>query len=402
MTNLKNKKFNILFISSDDNYFVENTPSFYRMYKNLHHFYKHQDYNVIVLQPSRGKKHEDKTLKENIISYYFKEIIFLRNRFIHFTDFNPFFIVKIIKILKKYKIDLIHVDYLYGITVIRLLTNIPISYNAYNVEGFFWKQIVKTYHKIPIFLRTIYAKYIFFLEKQAIKIVTNINAISFNDKKYFLKNYDISDNKIFVNRMGLNEEVYNNPILQNRAKEKLNIKENQFVVIFHGSYFNNVPNREAIQIIKDKIVSKVNDEDIIFLIAGHMPFFKNKKNLRFLGFVHNLPRFLYSADVAIIPLFKGSGIKTKVVDYLSSRIPVILTKQAAKGLNLKNGVHGYIVSDENPIDEMVEKIIELKNDILKLREFKNNILHLLEEEYDWDKILIALEERYRNIIIRYI
>jgi len=394
--------FNILFISSDDNYFVENTPSFYRMYKNLHHFYKHQDYNVIVLQPRRGKNHEDKTLKENIISYYFKEISFLRFRLIHFTDFNPFFITKIIKIIKKHKIDLIHVDYPYGINIIRMLTKTPISYNAYNVEAFFWKQIVKLYHKMPIFLRSLYAKYIYVMEKFAIKSATNINAISFYDQKLFIKTYKIHNNKIFENRMGLNEEIFSNPQSQKNARLKLNVKKNQFVVIFHGSYYNNLPNREAINIIKEKIVPQVNDEEILFLIAGNMPFFKSKKNLRFLGFVHNLPSFLYSADVAIIPIFKGSGIKIKIVDYLSSRIPVILTKQAAKGLHLKSGVHGYIVSDENPIDEMVDKILELKNDSLKVKEIKNNILYLLENEYDWDKILIALEERYRNIINRYI
>ena len=50
-----------------------------------------------------------------------------------------------------------------------------------------------------------------------------------------------------------------------------------------------------------------------------MPKFKNKKNLRFLGFIRDLRHFLFSSDIAIIPIFKGSGIKVKVIDYLSSK-----------------------------------------------------------------------------------
>ncbi len=370
------------------------------MYKNLIFFHNHEDYNVIVLQPRSGRNQEEKALKKSIRCYYFKEIIFFKNRLIHFTDFNPFFVVKIFKILKMHAIKLIHVDYPYGINLLRFLTKIPISYNAYNVEAFLWKQIVKVYYKIPFFLRTLYAKYIHILEKQTIKIACNINAINNNDQKLFIRIYGIHNNKISVNKMGLNEEILRNSITQKTAREKFNINEDKFVVIFHGSYFNNLPNREAIHIIKEKIVPQIKDKEILFLIAGNMPAYENKKNLRFLGFVHNLTYFLYSADVAIIPIFRGSGIKIKAIDYLSSKIPVILTKQAAKGLFLKNGVHGYIVSDKNPIKEMVEKILKLKANSKKIKEIKNNIQKLLIKEYNWDDILMALERRYRDIIIK--
>ena len=392
--------FNILFISSDNNYFIRNTPSFYRMYKNLTFFHEQRNYNVIVLQPTRGRNHEEIALRKNIKCYYFKEIRIFRNTFIHFTDVNPFFIVQIIKILKIHKIHLIHVDFPYGINIIRKLTNIPISYNAHNIEAYFWKHIVKLYHKMPIFLRSLYAKYIYLVEKFAVKSASIINAISFYDQKLFNKTYKIYGNKIFVNRIGLNEEIFNNPISQKNARLKLNIRKNQFVVIFHGSYYNNLPNREAIKIIKEKIAPQVNDEEILFLIAGNTPFFKNNKNLRFLGFVHELRNFLYAADIAIVPIFKGSGIKIKVLDYLSSKIPVILTKQAAKRFFLKNGIHGYIVSDENPIEEIIESILKLKKNSKQIIEFKNNIQKLLEKKFNWETILLALEKRYREIITR--
>ena len=396
----RTQKRNILFISSDDNYFVKDTPSFYRMYKNLSFFHKNNDYNVIVLQPKSWSVHEDEFLKGTIKCYYFQEIKLFRNRFIQFTDFNPFFIVKIIEILKNHHIDLIHVDYPYGINVLRLLTKIPISYNAYNVEALFWKQIVYYYKKMPFFLRSLYSKFIYFLEKRAVKIAIITNAISSDDKKLFERIYHQYSKKIFVNGMGLNEEVYNNPIHKNMAREIFKIDNEKFVVAFHGNYYKNMPNREAIQTIRKKIAPQVKDKDVLFLIAGKMPFLKKKKNLRFLGFVNKLTEFLNAADVAVVPIFRGSGVKVKVIDYLSSKIPVILTSQAAKGLFLKNDVHGYVVSDENPIEEIIDSILKLKKDSRKIIEFKNNIQKLLEKKYNWKSILLALEKRYREIIIR--
>ena len=74
---------------------------------------------------------EEKTLKRNIKCYYYKELRFFNNRFSHFLDFNPFFIVKFIKILKKHKIDLIHIESPFGINVINYLTKIPTSYSSH-------------------------------------------------------------------------------------------------------------------------------------------------------------------------------------------------------------------------------------------------------------------------------
>lgn len=179
-------KHTILFISSDDNYFVKDHPSHLRMYSNLIFFYKHKDFRVIVLQNDRNRHKEDKSLKKNITCYYYKELRIFNNSFVHFLDFNPFYISRVIKILKKHRIDLIHVEFPYGIIILRFLTKTPISYNTHNVETIYWKYIAKNYYKIPRFLRAFYAKFIYLLEKGAIKFATNINACSLEDKKEFI------------------------------------------------------------------------------------------------------------------------------------------------------------------------------------------------------------------------
>ncbi len=394
----ENKKYNLLFISSDSNYFIDTTASFYRMYQNLIHFHDSDAFNVFVLQPDDNRHLEKESLKKGIKIFYYKQLKIINNKFIHFIDFNPFFIIKVFKIINSYQINLIHVDYVYGINILKILTKVPICYNAYNVEAYYYQQTGKYYYKIPFFLRNLYAKYIYFLEKKTIDFVSTINAISDDDKKIFLRMYNFPKDKLFVNKMGYKKEIFEYPINQKDAREKLNLKKDLFIIVFHGSYFINEANKEAIKIIYNKIAIQIKDEKVLFLLAGEKPPLKNKKNIKFIGFVKDLRYFLYAADIAITPIFRGSGIRIKMIDYLSAKLPIISTKQAVLGLTFKNKIHGYIVNDNKPIDDMVEKIIELKNNPEKIKRFKMNIKLLLEDKYNWDAILSKLEFRYREIL----
>lgn len=105
------------------------------------HFHKQKIFNVIALQSTARKKEEKKILKEEIQCYHFKPLKILRNNFMHFLDFNPFFFTKVIKLIKKFKIDLIHVEFPYGIKILTKITKIPIVYNARNVESIYHKLI---------------------------------------------------------------------------------------------------------------------------------------------------------------------------------------------------------------------------------------------------------------------
>ena len=67
------------------------------------------------------------------------------------------------------------------------------------------------------------------------------------------------------------------------------------------------------------------------------------------------------------------------------------------GLILKNDKHGYIVNPQIPIEDMIEKILYLKNNPEKIKEFKRNIINLMENEYNWDKISKRIEKRYNEI-----
>ncbi len=399
MMNKENKskeKYNILFIATDHNYFVNDNASFSRMYNNLLYFHNHKEFNVIVLQSSRDRAREERNLKNGIITYYFKELVVFNYNLFLFTDFNPFYLYKILKIIKKHKIDLFHIEYEYGLNILRLIRKTPISYNAYNVESIYMNQVGQYYKTIPRVFRSLFSKYIFFLEKYALKLVNNINAVSYIDKKKIIEMYNVPKEKIIVSTFGYRTEIFNNTRNQKEARERLKIKGDKFVVIFHTSYFSNDANKEATDIIRELIAPKVKDKDILLLLAGKMPSFQDRENLRFLGFVEDLNDFIYSADIAIAPILRGSGIKTKIIDYLSGGIPVITTKKGAEGILMQNGVHGFIITGK--IKNFIEKINFLKNHPKEIKEMKLNIRDLYYKYYNWDLILKKVAARYKFII----
>ena len=88
-------------------------------------------------------------------------------------------------------------------------------------------------------------------------------------------------------------------------------------------------------------------------------------------------------------MFSGSGTNLKMLDYMSSGIPVISTPTGARGLDIENGKHALICTE----DQMHEKIIELLNTELLRDKLRVNARDIVESKYSWDRIT-------RSIIIK--
>ena len=249
---------------------------------------------------------------------------------------------------------------------------------------------------MPKFIKIFWPIYIYYLEKNSVKKSKNVNVLSSIDKKNFIKLYNISPNKIIITKMGYIDEIYHNQLNQKEARDLLNIDKNKFIIIFHGTY-SGFADKEALDLIKNQIAPVIKNKNILFLIAGKdMPHFDNTSNIKFLGFVKDLKRFLYSADIALVPIFRGSGIRTKILDYLSAKIPIISTKKGCEGHYLKNGKHGFIVDYSK--ETIKSKIIYLMNNPDIISKYKNNIEKLLKEKYDWEENSRVLTKRYKKII----
>nr|HML26436.1 glycosyltransferase [Methanomethylovorans sp.] len=83
----------------------------------------------------------------------------------------------------------------------------------------------------------------------------------------------------------------------------------------------------------------------------------------------------------------------KMLDYMSAGIPTISTPTGARGLDIENGIHALICTE----DQMREKIIELMNTETLRNRLRLNARKLVESRYSWDKIAASIIAKLKEI-----
>jgi glycosyltransferase involved in cell wall biosynthesis len=61
-----------------------------------------------------------------------------------------------------------------------------------------------------------------------------------------------------------------------------------------------------------------------------------------LGFVRDLPGFLASTDVAVVPVWEGAGVKLKSVTFMGAGIPIVSTTVGLEGTGARDGDHALV------------------------------------------------------------
>src|SRR5439155_14104083 len=109
------------------------------------------------------------------------------------------------------------------------------------------------------------------------------------------------------------------------------------VVLFHGIY-SLYPNRRAVELIVNLLAPAFIESNpkVQFLLVGTgMPEF-TRANVKSLGFLPDLSLALKAADVAIVPLERGAGVKLKVLDYMGAGLPIVTTAIGIEGIDARN------------------------------------------------------------------
>ena len=136
------------------------------------------------------------------------------------------------------------------------------------------------------------------------------------------------------------------------------------------------PNRDSIKWLLEgfknkKFIKEINNFKIHIIgswrekdknyIFKKFPEFKN--HIVFEGFVKDLEKYLiYNTDICLLPIVSGSGIRTKLYDYMKSEKPVISTKLGVVGFEVVDNIHCIIRDDK---EEYIQSIIDLSKDFEK-------------------------------------
>ena len=215
-----------------------------------------------------------------------------------------------------------------------------------------------------------------------------IFACSNDDASQFVDLYGISRDKVVLVPNGVDVEGIQPASEEERrsARQQFDLPPDQPVLIFIGSGY--APNTEAAAFLVKEVAPRL--EGCTILIAGGVkdsyqasrgP--QSSANVIWLGTVEAARRLLLyqAADIALNPMFSGSGTNLKMLDYFAAGLPVVSTPAGARGLELK---------DDDCIacssDQFVSRIEVLIDNPATRHQLGENARKLAVEQYAWSLI----------------
>ena len=215
-------------------------------------------------------------------------------------------------------------------------------------------------------------KYVYLIESILIKRVENRIFQSFNKIILFSKDEIKKINKIF------RKKIYNVNISIKSVQKKFtySLKNNKILFIGNLGY---LPNILAVKdfINNSFFLIKKEIPDVKFLIIGDVSklnkfFFSFKKDVIFLGQQNNIKKFIKNSICGLANIKIATGVQGKVLTYMSYGLPVVCSKKVAS--NFKKNTINY-----NNNNDLVKKIVNLKNNKKLSRKFSNKSLKFLKE-----------------------
>lgn len=294
--------------------------------------------------------------------------------------------LKTLYVAKKENVDIIQSEFTaFAIpaAVTKLIMRIPTVLVEHNIEYF---RISETSKLSPLgrFLLK-------FIEKTACKFSDVVVAITDEDKNR-LVNMGVKSKKIFVIPHGVDLSEYKD--LDGEKIRRLYGLDG-IILIFHGVLIY-PPNLDAAKTIAEKILPKLKETGLnvkALVVGDYPPDDVKHPNLIFTGVVKDLPNYIDAADIAIVPIKAGGGMRMKILEYFAAKKPVISTPKGVEGIKISNGKE-ILLSDIEEFPEQVLKLVKSK----KLRkELIENAFSFV-QKYDWKCICKKYVEIYNNLL----
>lgn len=259
-----------------------------------------------------------------------------------------------------------------------------VVYDSQNVEG-----LLRTSLLDDGKFGTDIAKNVASIEYELCHISDLILACSSEDRKLFNKLYNIPFSKIAITPNGVftNRIQKTNDNLRQAARKKLDIENNPLVIFMASSY---PPNIEAAKFIIENLAPAL--PDVKFAICGGVGDTLNQSllanqetsNILLTGFLPEDKKLTYlaAANLAINPMFSGSGTNIKMFDYMAAGLPVVSTPTGARGILQGSETAIHICNQE----EFIGGIQHVLKDKEYAKSLGKSARDLVEKKYSWQKI----------------
>lgn len=381
---------------------------------------------IVIYESSSGFAPYTTTLCKSIEKY-----LKITDRLLYISDKkNMYQQTDFIKIEKKFVLDVFEVDnkkYKKG-TIRWLYNRVNISLKNLKIG----KKIIQSYNPDVLLLETVVPVFDQFLMKKIkknIKIITLVHDViipskSFAWSKKSLKSiYQNSDQLIVhseTNKRQLNElysiplskiKVIHHGILpefkvlkQEKCKAEIGVDNNNPTLLFYGSI------RESKGL--DILLKALNNIQCNLIIAGAMPYGETFAPYEKIIKENHLSCYKYiertsdefrdilfqASDIVVLPykfFYSQSGVFSQAIQYHK---PIIATDVSS----FKEFIERYHIGkvcQQNSIDDLHEKIVEMISDTKKLKIYENNAINAVKDN-TWEKSAEAFYQIFNSLTKR--
>ena len=257
----------------------------------------------------------------------------------------------------------------------------PLVLIDHNAETVLSRRFLREARQMTKFILFLRFAYTFLLERISCMMASLVVVSSENDRALLGRGLRVPVEKTRVIPPSIDTSIIkNDQTLGLRLRDKLGISEEALVVCFLGD-LTTVPNYMAAEYIAKEMAPRVLGRlaEAYFLIIGRhdsrLSLLEDNRVI-FTGEVSDLRPFLSAADICIVPLTLGSGVKLKLLTYLSFGKPIVSTPMGIEGINAKKGV---IVCELQSFETEILKLASDRELRLKLGSIGRR---LAEEVYD--------------------
>jgi len=290
--------------------------------------------------------------------------------------FSLKFNIKLSRIVKEYKIDILHIQGGPGGVFLFRKPEVPVVYTVHH-----------SYLKKSQQLKSILSKILFYLERRGYKLSSKLIVPATSLKDYLVENYQISRKKIVYIPEGINPSIFYN--LHKNGKES-----NSLLYVGRLS-----PIKGILSLIDSISICKRNFPDIkLYIIGkGEMKREIEKKivtggledSIKLLGGLSQdkINDWYNKVRVTVLPsFFEGFGLTA--LESAAAGTPVIITKDSGVSEIIKKEKYGEVVQSNNP------KI--LAKTIVSVLTNQQRNLRRISPKYYWKEIAKKTIEVYNG------
>ena len=211
------------------------------------------------------------------------------------------------------------------------------------------------------------------------------------------------DKEFIAKELGTNEKI---SVVANGVDtawfEEKDTKLSDHPIILSVGTFKWLPNQEAVDFLVQKVWPKIKKKikNAELLIVGNAPtekvinYGRRDKQINVAGRVEDIRDAFKKSHVLLAPVFSGKGTRYKILEAMACGTPVVASKIAIEGLDIKDGVH---VLTSNQADEMANLTAKVIADKKLWQKLSNNGKKFVSENYDWKLISKKLDKIYQEI-----